>query len=311
MTELLLADVGGSTTRFAVASPGGRPDNIVRFENDAVSGVAAAMRQYLDGIGARPRRAVLAVAGPIAGEEIVLTNRNWSFRSDDLRRAFGFDRVEVINDFQAVAWALPCLRADELLALGPASLPGPGPKVALGPGTGLGVAALLPHGGRWVAVASEGGHMSFGPAADDEVAVFKALGDGALMVSAETAVSGRGLERLYRALNPDRPPLPARGVVADAHAGDRGALRVIELFVRLFGRFAGDVALVFKATGGVYLAGGIARRFGALFDSAVFRTAFEAHPPYQDLLAQTPTFLVTFTEPGLLGCAAYAARETA
>jgi glucokinase len=311
MTELLLADIGGSTTRFAVASPGGRPDNIVRFENDAVDGVAAAMRQYLAGLDVRPQRAVLAVAGPIAGEEIVLTNRAWRFRPDELRREHALTRVEVINDFQAVAWALPCLRADELLALGAVSVPGPGPKVALGPGTGLGVAALLPHGEGWIAVASEGGHMSFGAAADDEIAVFRALGDGGLMVSAETAVSGRGLERLYRALNPDREPLPARGVVANAHDGDRGALDVVELFVRLFGRFAGDVALVFKATGGVYLAGGIARRFGALFNSAVFRAAFEAHPPYQDMLAQTPTFLVTQTEPGLLGCAAYAARERA
>jgi glucokinase len=309
MTSILLADVGGSTTRFAVASPGGRPERIVRFEDDAVSGVAAAMGQYLQGLDVRPRSAVLAVAGPLDRDEIVLTNRDWRFRPGDLKAEFGFERVHVINDFEAVAWALPSLRTDELLSLGRPAAPGLGPKVALGPGTGLGVAALLPHGGDWIAVASEGGHMSFGPAADDEVAVFRALGDGKLMVSAETAVSGRGLERLYRALNPDRPPLPARGVVADAHAGDRGALRVVEMFVRLFGRFAGDLALVFKAFGGVFIAGGIARRFGTLFDSAVFRAAFEAHPPYVAALAATPTFLVTCVEPGLVGCAAYAGRR--
>ena len=309
MTDILLADVGGSTTRLALAAPGGRPDHIIRFENDDITGIEAAIGAYLGGLDARPRAAVLAVAGPIDGEEIHLTNRAWRFRRGDLARRFGFARVDVINDFQAVAWSLPHLAADELSPLGPVTAAGPGPKVALGPGTGLGVAALLPNGDDWIAVATEAGHVSFGAAHDDEVAIFKAIGGGTLTVSAEMAVSGRGLERLYHAMNPRQPVQPARGVVAAAHAGDAAATAVIDMFVRLFGRFAGDMALAFKATGGIYLAGGIARRFGHLFDSTVFRQAFEAHPPYQQMLARIPTFLVTYTEPGLIGCAAFAARN--
>jgi glucokinase len=308
MTDILLADVGGSTTRLALAAPGGRPDRIIRFENDDISGVEEAIESYLGGMDARPRAAVLAIAGPTDGEELRLTNRPWRVHRGELARRFGLTRVDVINDFQAVAWSLPGLRPDELSALGGVTAIGPGPKVALGPGTGLGVAALVPHGNDWIAVATEAGHMSFGAAHEDEVEIFRAIGGGTLAVSAEMAVSGRGLERLYHAMHPRLPMQPARGVVAAAHAGDAAAIAVVEMFVRLFGRFAGDVALAFNARGGIYLAGGVARRFGPLFDSAVFRKAFEAHPPHEQMLARIPTFLVTYTEPGLIGCAAFAAR---
>jgi glucokinase len=308
MTDILIADIGGSTTRLALAERGGRPDHIIRFENDDITGIEAAIETYVARLSARPRRAVLAVAGPIEGEEIALTNRAWKFRRDTLASRFGFARVDVINDFQAVAWSLPSLRPDEVVALGTQTTPQPGPKVALGPGTGLGVAALVPNGSGWIAVPTEGGHVSFGPAHDDEIAILKSVGKGSLAVSAEMAVSGRGLEQLYHAMNPDLPPQPARGVVAAAQAGDSAAIAVIDMFVRLFGRFAGDVALTFRANGGVYIAGGVARRFGALFDSAIFRRAFEAHPPFEQWLAGVPTFIVSYTEPGLLGCAAYAAH---
>ncbi len=306
MASILVADVGGSTTRVALAEPGGRPEQIVRFEDDDISGIDDAIRRYLDQVGARPRAATIAVAGPLVGDEITMTNRPWRIRREVLRAEFGFERLDVLNDFEAVAWALPALRPDERLALGHPGEPGPGPRIALGPGTGLGVAGLVPHAGKWIVVPTEAGHMSFGPASDPEVGVFKSLGGGSLAVSAETAVSGGGIERLWRAINASRDPLTAREVVAAAHAGDAGALAVIDQFVRLFGRFAGDVALVFKATGGVYIAGGIARRFGTLFDSAVFRAAFEAHPPYVAMLERTPTFLVTCVEPGLVGCAVHA-----
>jgi glucokinase len=306
MTDILIADIGGSTTRLALADPGGRPDHIIRFEDDDITGIEAAIESYLSGQPARPRRAVLAAAGPVKNGEIVLTNRNWRFSCDGLARRFGFARVDIINDFQAVAWSLPKLRPDELFAIGSATTPDAGPKIALGPGTGLGVAALVPTGSDWIAVATEGGHISFGPANEDEIDILRSVGGGSLTVSAEMAVSGRGLERLYHAMNPELPAQPARGVVAAAHAGDSAAIAVITMFVRLFGRFAGDIALAHRASGGVYIAGGIARRFGALFDSAVFRGAFEAHPPFETWLAHVPTFLVTYTEPGLLGCAAFA-----
>jgi glucokinase len=181
----------------------------------------------------------------------------------------------------------------------------------LGPGTGLGVAALVPSGESWTALASEGGHVSFGPAAADERIVFERLRNGSDLVTAETAISGPGLERIYRALNPFGIPLEARAIVAHARVGSAEARTAIDLFVRLLGRFAGDMALAFKATGGVYICGGVALKLGPLFDVSIFRAAFENHPPYRELLAAVPTWLITCAEPGLIGCAAVAERVVA
>jgi glucokinase len=311
MVEALVADIGGSNTRFAVCAPGGRPERVMVVDNESVSGPEAAIRRYLGETGLRPQVAVLAVAGPVDGDEIRLTNRDWRFNLGQLGEQFGFARLHVINDFEAVAHALAVLRPDELRALGPAVAPCRGPRAVFGPGTGLGVAALLPNGEDWIALASEGGHVSFGPAAPDEWEVFRRLDHGSELITAETVISGPGLERIYRAMNPQGIPLDARTIVAQAGEGAAGAGAAVALFVRLLGRFAGDVALMLKATGGVYVAGGVALKLGALLDAAVFRAAFEVHPPYRDMLAAVPTWLITCAEPGLIGCAAVATRLSA
>ena len=308
MTSILLADIGGSTTRFAVCAPGGRPDRLMIIDNETVSSAEAAIRRYLGDGNLSPKAAVLAVAGPVEGGEIRLTNRNWRFSLDQVGSRFGFGRIHAINDFEAVAHALAVLRESDLRALGRAGPQGSGPRAVLGPGTGLGVGALLPKGEEWLALASEGGHVSFGPAAADERLVFERLRNGAQFITAETVISGPGLERIYRALNPLGIPLEARTIVAQARAGAAEARAAIDMFVRLLGRFAGDVALTLKATGGVYIAGGVALRLGPLLDQAVFRAAFENHPPYRDLLVAIPTWLITCAEPGLIGCAAVAER---
>jgi glucokinase len=180
-------------------------------------------------------------------------------------------------------------------------------KAVFGPGTGLWVAGIIPlEGGGWHVVASEGGHMSFGPSNRDEDALFVTLRARHGPLSAETLLSGPGLERLYATLTPDEPPLASHEIVRRAQAADKVACACLEVFVRLLGRFAGDIALLFKAVGGVYVAGGVAVGIADCIDHALFRGAFEAHPPYAQLLATVPTFLVTCREPGLLGCAALA-----
>jgi glucokinase len=311
MSSVLLADIGGSTTRFAVCAPGGRPDCMKIIDNETVSGPEAAIRRYLGATGLSPQAAVLAVAGPVDGVEIKLTNRDWRFSLDQVGSQFGLSRIHAINDFEAVAYSLTVLRDDELRPLGRPCAPRRGPRAVLGPGTGLGVAALLPNGNEWLALASEGGHVSFGAAAPDERMVFARLANGGEVITAETVISGPGLERIYRALTPLGIPLEARTIVAQGRAGAADARAAIDLFVRLLGRFAGDVALTLKATGGVYIAGGVALKLGPLFNETIFRAAFENHPPYQDLLAAIPTSLVICAEPGLIGCAAVAGRMAA
>ena len=303
---VLLADIGGTNSRFAIAGPDGRPERIVILENDELGSLEAAITRYLDESGVRPHAAVLAVAAPIDGEEIALTNRDWQFRRSELARRFGFEQLRIVNDFEAIAWGLTRLASDDVHVLGPGRPSHAGVKAVFGPGTGLGVAALVPVDGGAHVLASEGGHVTFGPQLPDEIEVFARLFREHGIVSAETILSGPGLPRLMRAVDPKSAHLTPEAVVASALAGEPAALATVQLFVRLLGRFAGGLALTFKAVGGVYIAGGVASRFGALLDAQAFRAAFEAHPPYQALLASIPTWLMRRSEPGLLGCAVLA-----
>jgi glucokinase len=311
MSQTLLADIGGSKSRFALANAAGRPERILVIENDTVADLEAAVGRYLDETGARPRAATLAVAGPIDGEEVALTNRTWRFRRREFAKRFGLSELRVVNDFEAIAYALPCLGATETRPLGLLTLSGSrergdGVKLVLGPGTGLGVAALIPAGDLWHVVASEGGHAAFGPQAADEVEVFEKLRNECGSVSAESVLSGPGLRRLARVLHPNAGLHAPETIVASALAREPSAQAATRLFVRLLGRFAGSLALTFKALGGVYITGGVAAGLGPLLDERQFRAAFEAHPPYETLLQAIPTLLVTCEEPGLIGCAALA-----
>jgi glucokinase len=308
MSATLLADIGGSKSRFALANSAGRPERILAIDNDTVPDLAAAVARYLDETGARPRAASLAVAGPIDGEEVALTNRPWRFRRREFAQRFGFSQLCVVNDFEAIAWALPRLGKADTRPLGKAGPPREGVKLVLGPGTGLGVAALLPSDGRWHVVASEGGHASFGPQAADEAEVFARLREASGSISAETVLSGPGLVRLARALDPQAARHAPETIVAASLAREPSAQAATRLFVRLLGRFAGSLALTFKASGGVYITGGVAAGLGLLLDEPQFRQAFEAHPPYATLLSAIPTLLVTCEEPGLIGCAVLAQR---
>jgi glucokinase len=308
MPDILLADIGGTTSRLAFAGRDGRPSRIVTIENDSVAGLESVILRALDGVTPRPRGAVLAVAGPVDGDEIKLTNRDWCVHLRELSTRCGLPRIHAINDFEALAWALPALAAADIAPLGDCTGAGRGVKVVLGPGTGLGVAALVPSGTGWHVVPSEGGHVSFGPASRDEEAVFARLRGERPNLTAETLLSGPGLVRLHAAMHPDHARLKPEAILTQARVGNHEARVTTNMFVRLLGRFAGDVALTFKATGGVYIAGGVALGLGALFDARIFRAAFEAHPPYQALLGTIPTALITYEEPGLLGCGALARR---
>ena len=310
MTTTLVADIGGSKSRFGLANSSGRLEHILVIENDTVADLDAAVARYLEETGARPCAATLAVAGSVGGEEVVLTNRtNWRLRHGEFGKRFGFSQLRVLNDFEAVAWALPHLGAAHTRPLGTPVEPREGVKVVLGPGTGLGVAALLPADGRWHVIASEGGHASFGPQALDETAMFAKLREECGAISAETVLSGPGLVRLARALDPQAGRHEPETIVASALARGPSAHAAARMFVRLLGRFAGGLALTFKALGGVYITGGVAGGLGPLLDEPQFRTAFEAHPPHEGLLKTIPTLLITCPQPGLIGCAALASEH--
>jgi glucokinase len=310
MAEILVADIGGTTSRFAFVKPGQVPSGIVTAANDQFADAEAALAQALRRVAAKPTDAVLAVACPITGDEIALTNRNWRFSLRALSEKLGM-RIHAINDFEALAWSLSILRETDARPIGEGARDPNGVRLVLGPGTGLGVAALVPIAGGFHVVPGEGGHSSFGPVAPDEAAIFARLAEEFAPLSAEHVISGPGLARLHRAVNPGVMKLAPEMILRQARAGDREARNTVALFVRLLGRFAGDMALAFKATGGIYLAGGVAAGLGPLLDARLFRGAFDNHPPQQPLLARIATALITREEPGLLGCSAYAAAKLA
>jgi glucokinase len=309
-SSVLVADIGGTTCRFAMVGPDGRPERVIRFPGREVADMAAAITRYMTEAAVRPNVGVLAVAAPIDGDEVVLTNRDWRFRLSTLRAQLGFAQLHAINDFVAVAWALPGLRADDVEPIGPVAVMRDGVKVACGPGTGLGVAALVPQSGAWRVIPSEGGHVAFGPADAEDDAIFDRLRASTGYLSAEMVLSGPGFTRLHGAVHPDAAPLASEEILRRAKSGDAATRLTVAMFVRLLGRFAGDVALMFKAAE-VYLAGGVGEGVAPLIDEAEFRRAFEAHPPYQAVLATVPTFVITERTPGLIGCAVYARQQLA
>ena len=222
MSLTLLGDIGGTNSRFAINGPSGRPERVLIIENDKVTSLEAAITHYLDRTHVKPAAAVLAVAAPLDGRKVIeLTDRDWHFRRQDLADHFGFAKLRLVNDFEAIGWALSRVSADDVRVLGNHIPAAKGVKAVLGPGTGLGVAALVPTEGRSFVVSSEGGHISFGPRHEDEIEVFTRLMRQHGMISAELVVSGPGLVRLAHAVDPGRTYETPEAVVKAALAGER------------------------------------------------------------------------------------------
>lgn len=312
--DLLVGDIGGTNGRFGLVDPDGlRPRRVLVEEGAAHASFAAALAAYLDKTGARPRRAALAVAGPVGedGRARVTNRPSWEMDPRDLKRRFGFDDVLVINDFVAQAASLPHLDPSETVPIGAAS-PRGDVKAAVGPGTGLGVAALIPDGGGWRPLASEGGHVDFAPLDAVEAAAFEIIRRKTGRVSAEHVVSGPGLALLHDALAEAEglslPGIAPGEIAAAAAAGEPQALATARLFLTMLARFAGDVALTFGARGGVHLCGGVTPNLMPVLDPEAFRAAFEAKSPHEAMMRGIATVVVTSPVAGLVGAAAVATR---
>ncbi len=309
-TRALLADIGGTNARFALLDGDALGPPLILSVADfptVEDAVALSLSRLAPGGGVGV--AVLALAGPVVTEPVRLTNARWEVSSAALAARFGFGRVRLVNDFMALACALPHLPAAELRPIGGGeSMPG-APMLVLGPGTGLGVAGYV----NGIAVATEGGHISLAPTDPREDAVVTALrarcGGRA---GAEEALSGRGLANLHAVLarlhGADLPERDAAAVAAAAQDCPVAA-EAVELFMLFLAGFAGDLALAWGARGGVFLAGGILPRLTDRLDPAGFRARFEAKAPMGKWIAQVPLSLVLHPAPAFLGLAALA-RES-
>ncbi len=315
----LLADIGGTRARIGLEVAPGRIEAVALHSCDDFPGVDALLAAYLRDRGNPPvRHAAIAIANPVSSDAVRMTNRDWSFSVSGLQRALGFSRLAVMNDMVAMAMALPHLAQEELRKVGDAGEACAGVKVLLGPGTGLGVGALVPLAdrgdtpGSWMPVASEGGHVSFAPADETECRLLEVLWRRIPHVSAERIVSGTGIPLLHSALCvvngvPEDPAAAtAEDVVARARANrDSTAAQCLSVFSAMLGGIAGNLALVYGARGGVYLSGGVIPRLGELFDAAAFRRRFEAKGRFAAYLAAIPVWqMVAGDDVALRGAAA-------
>ena len=310
---ILIGDIGGTNARFAIlmdayAEPKEFP---VLATADYATIDHAIQSGVLDKTSLQPRSAILAVAGPVKGDEIDLTNCDWVIRPREMIRDLGFEDVVVINDFEAQALAAASLGPEYLEQIGGGVIRESSSRVVVGPGTGLGVAGLVHAHHTWFPVPGEGGHVDIGPRTDRDFELFPHYEPIEGRVSAEQLLCGRGMMNIYRAVCKANGVTPAATSPSEvtsrwAAGSDAAAVETIELFVTYLGRVAGDMALIFMARGGVFLAGGIAQKIIPALKQPRFRQAFEDKAPHSAMLTNIPTFVITHPLAALSGLAAYA-----
>jgi glucokinase len=253
--------------------------------------------------------AVIAVAGPVTDGVVQMTNHPWRISERALAAKLGGAGCRVINDFEALAHALPALGAGDVLPLGEAPAPPQRSTMAvMGAGTGFGTAALVRDAAGQAVLVGEGGHSAFAPANPLEIEIWRRLArDLGGYVQVEHLLSGPGLVNIHRALCDieGRTPIfqTPEAITHAASAGEPEAVAIAELFAGIFGAVAADLALIYGARGGVFLAGGVSQRLLSANNAATFRARFEAKGPFSDYLVAIPTQLITLDQPGLLGAA--------
>lgn len=309
---LLIGDIGGTNARFALATPD-RPGyhSVLELQCSDFATADDAISHYLSATKAdSPDAICLAAAGPIVDDRVKITNNHWDISVAESRADFGIDNVRLLNDFTAIAYAIPLLTETEVRSIGRHDhdwLPKGNFKVAiLGPGTGLGVGGLFRRGDALVPVTGEGGHVGFAPETEQQLDIFKVLRGRFDRVSAERLIAGSGLENIYLAIKTIRgesgPKLSAAEIFAARRPGNLAA-EAVDTFFEMLGQVAGDVALMLGAVDGVYIAGGIAKRYPETLEESAFRSAFESKGRHRSLMERIPTRLITYDQPGLLGAA--------
>ena len=313
MTEKwrLLADIGGTNARFALQRAGAPAERIIVLPSEAYDGLASAAMAYLSQAGDVPEidRAAVCVAGPVIGDKLALTNVPWRFSIEQTRRELGLDQLRVVNDFAAVALAVPHLDSTMLVQIGGARAIAQAPIVVMGAGTGLGVCGLVPSPrGGWLPVPGEGGHATLAAMSEREDAVFGHIRTRYGHCSGERVLSGSGLVNVYEAIaaidGQVADPVEPADVTRLAAEGDPLADEAVEIFCQAAGTVAGSLVLTFTAIGGVYLAGGVMRLLGDRFVRSGFRERFEAKGRFRDLLATVPAFQITEGFSAMVGLAA-------
>lgn len=311
---VLVCDIGGTNTRFACLRDATAPLELgPHLETRDFPSFEAALAFVVPILPVKPRSLIACVAGPVANRKVEMTNADWTIDGVAVASAFELGQGLLLNDFEAQALSLPVVKPGWVHGIGRAALRGPGPRLVMGLGTGLGTAALLSVEARHLALTSEAGHMELAPIGTEEEAVWRHIDRGALgRVTAETVLSGPGLIRLHRArcLAAGEPPPEFDEIVLleRARAEPKGdEARTLAAIWLLLARFAGDLALAFLAKGGVTFSGGVLPRILPFLDPAAFRARFEDKAPYAALMKEIGTDIVIAEDVVLHGLGAIAA----
>jgi glucokinase len=321
---LLAGDIGGTKTLLALYSPaiGARqPVAEAEFHSASYPGLDAIAREFLSGEKRTATYACFDVAGPVIGGRAHLTNLPWDLEEAALCQSLGLQRVTLLNDLKAIAYAVPFLEPADLHTVNVGQPEQNGPIAVIAPGTGLGEAFLVWGGSSYIACSSEGGHASFPPTDERHAGLWQHLAKRFGHVSCERVCSGLGIANIYDYLReidpgaepapfaaalsraPDRTPLIAQVGLEDP-SGNPLAAATLEIFVSALGDEASNLALKVLATGGVYLAGGIPAHLLPKLTDGRFMRAFVNKGRLSDLLTSMPVNVVT-ARAALLGAALY------
>jgi glucokinase len=308
----LVGDIGGTNARFAtLAAPGAPLRNVLTVACADFPSLGDAIEHYLATTGApRPRWAAIGIATAVVSDEVRMTNHHWSFSIVQLKARLGLAHLQVINDFTALAMALPCLAADELERVGGGHAESGSAITLLGAGTGLGISGLMPCRDGYVPITGEGGHVTLAAANAREAAVIAILAEQFPHVSAERVLSGPGLSHLHMALAQldGRTPERLRPEVISGRGVDGSSAEctaTLDVFCAMLGTVAANLALVLGSRGGVYIGGGIVPQLGRYFAQSPFRARFEQKGRFSQYLANIPTFVIRAPYPGLTGAARF------
>jgi glucokinase len=311
---LLIGDIGGTNARFALADlsvPGFSMQKTYVCADFASADLA--IRAYLEDVGSpEPGVICLAAAGPVIDHAVRLTNNHWAINAADLGSNFSGATVKLLNDFEAIAYSIPHLTDSDSLRLGLPEMSSVDEERysfgIVGPGTGLGCAALYKREGIRVPITGEGGFLAFAPETQEQLDVLTALWERYDRVSYERLVSGPGIENIYWALTSlqggkqCQRSAPEIFIRAE-ESGDQRAEEAVQLFFELLGQVAGNIAISMSTFDGVFIAGGIAKRYPNTLSNSRFRSGFENKGQHRSMMEQIPTRLITHEDPGLLGAA--------